>query len=151
MEEGETSEVYKTAVGGLKILNNYNNSSKGLNSKELSDDLPYTNLNYANGPGYYTHNQVSSDGTTVERLDLNTLSTEQITDFEFKQASWGYASSAKHGGEEVGIYAKGPMAHLFHKVHEQSHVANVMAYSACIGPYQGFNPDRCTNKRNSQP
>ncbi len=29
----------------------------------------------------------------------------------------------------------GPYAHLFHGVHEQTHIAHVMAYSACIGPY----------------
>lgn len=40
-----------------------------------------------------------------------------------------------HGGEDVAIYAKGPMAHLFHGVQEQNYIAHVMAYSACIGPY----------------
>lgn len=30
----------------------------------------------------------------------------------------------------------GPMAHLFHRVHEQSYVAHVMGYAACIGPYK---------------
>lgn len=29
----------------------------------------------------------------------------------------------------------GPMAHLFHSVHEQTHVSYVIAYSLCIGPY----------------
>lgn len=29
----------------------------------------------------------------------------------------------------------GPMAHLFHNVHEQNYVAHVMAYAARIGPY----------------
>ena len=60
----------------------------------------------------------------------------QITNPEFRQAAWGYDSSSKHGGDDVAIYARGPMAHLFHKVHEQTHIAYVMAYSACIGPYK---------------
>lgn len=41
-----------------------------------------------------------------------------------------------HGGEDVAIYAKGPMAHLFHGVKEQNYVAHVMAYAACLEPYR---------------
>lgn len=37
------------------------------------------------------------------------------------------------GGEDVVIYARGPMAHLFYGVHEQSYVYQVMAYAACLG------------------
>lgn len=40
-----------------------------------------------------------------------------------------------HAGEDVAIYAKGPMAHLFHGVKEQNYVAHVMAYAACLKPY----------------
>ena len=29
----------------------------------------------------------------------------------------------------------GPYAHLFHRVHEQTHVAHVMGYAMCAGPY----------------
>ncbi len=32
--------------------------------------------------------------------------------------------------------AAGPMAHLFHGVHEQTYVAHVIAYAAKIGPFQ---------------
>ena len=38
-----------------------------------------------------------------------------------------------HGGEDVAIYARGPMAHLFHATHEQNYVAHVMAYASCVG------------------
>ena len=40
-----------------------------------------------------------------------------------------------HGGEDVSIYARGPMAHLFHGVHEQHYIAHVMAYASCVGSY----------------
>jgi len=33
------------------------------------------------------------------------------------------------------MYLPGPMAHLFHGVHEQTHVPFAIAYSLCIGPY----------------
>ena len=39
-----------------------------------------------------------------------------------------------HGGEDVGIYASGPMAHLFRGVVEQNVIAHVMATASCVGP-----------------
>lgn len=42
----------------------------------------------------------------------------------------------------------GPMAHLFHRVHEQSYVAHVMAYAACIGPYATDCHDRIEDPTN---
>lgn len=44
-----------------------------------------------------------------------------------------------HGGEDVAVFAKGPMAHLLHGVHEQNYIPHVMAYAACIGA----NLDHC--------
>lgn len=38
-----------------------------------------------------------------------------------------------HGGEDVPVYATGPMAHLFDGVHEQHYIAHAMAYAACVG------------------
>lgn len=44
--------------------------------------------------------------------------------------------SETHGIEDVAIFAKGPMSHLFHGVQEQSYIAHAMAYAACIEPYE---------------
>ena len=44
-----------------------------------------------------------------------------------------------HGGEDVAVFAKGPLAHLLHGVHEQNYIPHVMAYAACIGQ----NRDHC--------
>lgn len=38
-----------------------------------------------------------------------------------------------HGGEDVAIFSKGPMAHLLHGVQEQNYIPHAMAYAACIG------------------
>ena len=40
-----------------------------------------------------------------------------------------------HGGEDVAVFARGPWAHLVHGVQEQSFVAHVMAFAACLEPY----------------
>ena len=36
----------------------------------------------------------------------------------------------------MATFAIGPMAHLFQSVHEQTYIAYVMAYAACIGPFE---------------
>ena len=42
-----------------------------------------------------------------------------------------------HAGEDVAVYARGPMAHLVHGVQEQSYIAHVMAYASCVGVNTG--------------
>lgn len=39
----------------------------------------------------------------------------------------------------MAVFAKGPMAHLLHGVHEQNYIPHVMAYASCIGA----NLDHC--------
>lgn len=46
------------------------------------------------------------------------------------------AKYESHAGEDVPVYARGPMAHLFHGVHDQSYIPYVMGYASCIGPNQ---------------
>lgn len=53
----------------------------------------------------------------------------------YVQQSAAPLSSETHGSEDVVIFAKGPMSHLFHGVQEQSYIAHAMAYAACIEPY----------------
>jgi hypothetical protein len=51
------------------------------------------------------------------------------------QESGIYLNSETHGGEDVPIYANGPMSFLFEGTVEQSYIPHAMAYSACIGRY----------------
>ena len=55
------------------------------------------------------------------------------------------AQGSSHGGDDVAIYAQGPMSHLFHKTHEQTYVAYVIANSACIGEFDAEDA-RCTQR-----
>ena len=41
----------------------------------------------------------------------------------------------------MAIYARGPMSHLFHGIHEQHYIAHVMAYASCVGDYK--HPSQC--------
>ena len=75
------------------------------------------------------------------------LTEVDVEDKLFLAPAAAFKFSETHGGDDVAIFAKGPMAHLFHSSHDQTHIANVMAFSACIGPYKNH-PDRCKNIKN---
>jgi hypothetical protein len=45
-----------------------------------------------------------------------------------------------HGGEDVPVYAQGPMAHAFRGVIDQTFIPHAIAYSACVGAQK----DRCS-------
>lgn len=72
------------------------------------------------------------DGTHHPAHPLSPPSPES---YDYKQQSAVPLSSESHGGEDVAIMAKGPMAHLFRGVQEQTYIAHVMAYAACLEPY----------------
>ncbi|XP_072818237.1 intestinal-type alkaline phosphatase-like isoform X2 [Vicugna pacos] len=96
----------------------------GLAPSKASDGKSYTSILYGNGPGY----QVSG-GT---RPDVN---DSQSGDPTYRQQAAVPLLSETHGGEDVAVFARGPQAHLVHGVQEQSFVAHVMAFAACIEPY----------------
>lgn len=95
----------------------------GVSSEKGDDGKHFTTALYGNGPGY-------PGGT---RPDINeTVSTGD----EYIQQAAVPLGSETHSIEDVAIFAKGPMSHLFHSVQEQSYVAHVMAYAACLPPYE---------------
>ncbi|GCB78056.1 hypothetical protein scyTo_0018551, partial [Scyliorhinus torazame] len=86
------------------------------------DMKPFTSILYGNGPGYIVQNGERSNISNNDFLDNNYLAQSAVP-----------LRHETHGGEDVAIFAKGPMAHLFHSVHEQNYIPHVMAYAACIG------------------
>ncbi|XP_060076767.1 uncharacterized protein LOC132556377 [Ylistrum balloti] len=88
------------------------------------DYLPYTSLVYGNGPGRRPY----EDRTNYTGVDTTADNFQQEA-----AVPLGYET---HSAEDVGIYARGPMAHLLHGVQEQHYVAHVMQYAACVGDYK---------------
>ena len=105
-----------------------------VDTDKASDGLPYTILSYANGPSFSKHFHVLNS-SIVSRQNL-TGKNDVYESFAFQNPSSAPKSSETHGGDDVGIFAKGPFSHLFHSVHEQTYIAHVMAYSSCIGPHR---------------
>ncbi|KAJ7306540.1 hypothetical protein JRQ81_009902 [Phrynocephalus forsythii] len=92
------------------------------------DKKPFTSILYGNGPGY-----------RVVAGERENISTVNFTDANYQAQSAVPMRMETHGGEDVAVFAKGPMAHLLHGVHEQNYIPHVMAYAACIGD----NRDHC--------
>jgi len=115
------------------------------------EGFPYQTLSYMNGPGY-TYHRLNETGNSTSTLNtwrnLNLTTAAENLDRQTSHFAAIWAKDETHGGEDVPVYATGPMGHLFHGVHEQTHVAFSMAYSACIGPYSGATcrEGRTTNK-----
>jgi alkaline phosphatase len=104
--------------------------------------LPYTTLGYANGPGYTGESREASGdatrpqgtkyfphflskylGISAGRPDLTNVDT---TNPNYLQESAIPMHTETHAGEDVAIYATGPLAHLFHGVQEQNVIAHVV-------------------------
>ena len=75
--------------------------------------LPFTTLGYANGPGY----------RGGARPDLSSVDT---TALNFLQEATVPLSSETHGGEDVGVWARGPKAYLVRGSMEQNWIFHVM-------------------------
>ncbi|KAM6260461.1 intestinal-type alkaline phosphatase-like [Spheniscus humboldti] len=94
----------------------------GLAPRNATDGKTYTSILYGNGPGYPGTDRPNVDNDRAEQQN-------------YLQQAAVPLQSETHGGEDVAILAKGPMAHLFHGVQEQTYVAHAMAYAACLEPY----------------
>ncbi|KAG8182044.1 hypothetical protein JTE90_013974 [Oedothorax gibbosus] len=94
----------------------------GVAGRSAKDNLTYTTLMYSNGPSYHMR-----EGRRRNLEGMDTASKNFFQDVLVP------LPNETHSGEDVPIYATGPMAHLFRGVVEQSYVPHVMAYAACIG------------------
>lgn len=94
------------------------------------DQVPFTTLTYATGSKDNYH--YARHGSGLIREDPTKT---DYTSFDYYQQAGVLNNEVAHGGGDVPVYATGPMAHLFHGVHEQNYVAFAVAYAAKIGPY----------------
>lgn len=94
------------------------------------DGLPYTTIGYMNGRGFHDleegGDEVYKEEIFLGRKDLTDIDSESPG---FHQESLVPLDMETHGGEDVAIYAVGPMAHLFRGVKEQNYIFHVMRYA----------------------
>ena len=97
--------------------------------------LPYTTLSYANGPGYtgssnqqpagpkrYPHNPSSFEAANG-RPDLSHVDTEHP---DYMQEALVPTKSETHGGDDVGIWARGPGSRAIHGTMEQNAIYHMI-------------------------
>ncbi|XP_065205940.1 alkaline phosphatase-like [Planococcus citri] len=130
----ETLIIVTGGHGHTMSINGYPNRTEnifGIADRSKHDDVPYTTLTYATGAK--VNFQYYQNGYQVSRDDPakhDTLSRN------YAQQAAILTDKETHGGGDVTVYAVGPMAHLFHSIHESTYVAHVIAYAAKIGPYR---------------
>ncbi|CAK6448340.1 unnamed protein product [Pipistrellus nathusii] len=96
----------------------------GLAPEIAIDGKAYTSILYGNGPGF-----------AISRGSRSDVDESQTSDPNYKQQAAVPLWSETHAGEDVAVFARGPQAHLVRGVQEQSVVAHVMAFAACLEPY----------------
>nr|CAD7609745.1 unnamed protein product [Timema genevievae] len=96
----------------------------GVAGNSVVDRLPYSTISYGNGPGY---RPPQYDG---RRYDI---SRDNTRDKNYMFPALLPLNSETHGGDDVGVFARGPWAHLFTGVYEQHVIPHMMAFASCIG------------------
>uniref|UniRef100_A0A1L8DMY4 Alkaline phosphatase n=2 Tax=Nyssomyia neivai TaxID=330878 RepID=A0A1L8DMY4_9DIPT len=100
----------------------------GIAQNSNIDRMPMSILSYANGQGYYnTYNELGDVRVNIGGYNFS--------DPEFKYFATVPLNTESHGGDDVGVYASGPWAHLFVGQYEQNVLPYAMAYAAQIGAY----------------
>ncbi|MBH0047621.1 alkaline phosphatase [Pseudoalteromonas sp. NZS11_1] len=98
-----------------------------------ADDMPYTTVGYTNGGGFRNlGSETDADAgytfaPVTGRVDLTDVDT---TTPGFHQEALVPMGSETHAGEDVGVYAMGPGAHLVTGTNEQSFLFHVMDFAA---------------------
>lgn len=124
-KEDDTLIIVSADHSHTLTINGY--AKRGTNILGLAgvddDEQNYTTLMYGNGPGGHVHKDIDN------RLN-NLLDPDHV----YKSAV--NVESAKHGGEDVPVYSRGPGSHLLTGVFDQTHIAHSISYAACIGPHK---------------
>jgi len=94
-----------------------------------ADGKPYTVITFGNGPGAVTANK------TTERPDPGLDNTEGQN---YRQQAILPKRSETHGGQDVGIYASGPKAHLIGGVVEQNYIFHVIEHALALKKRAGL-------------
>uniref|UniRef100_A0A8D8YZV5 alkaline phosphatase n=1 Tax=Cacopsylla melanoneura TaxID=428564 RepID=A0A8D8YZV5_9HEMI len=116
-------------IGGMSTPRG--NSILGMDSKVSDiDGLPYSTLLYSNGPGFSVPRLVPSNASATDKNSVHGSGVPR---------HW-----ATHSGEDVPVYASGPLASvLLTGTMDQSYIPHALAYIACLGEYR----ERCNGTR----
>ncbi|CAH1725916.1 unnamed protein product [Aphis gossypii] len=101
-----------------------NENILGLTNSISTDNMTYTTLSYANGP-----KQSFTNDSTCHRINVT---SEDLKKIDYAYPSLVDLEDETHGGDDVMVFARGPMSHLFTGNYEQNQIALGMAMAAGI-------------------
>ena len=113
-----------------KVIGNDSHGEPQEMPELAADGLPYTTIAYGNGLGFAELGEETDADVRyglpgeAGRQDLSNVDT---TSPGFHQEALVPLGSETHGGEDVGVWARGPGAHLVSGTNEQSLLFHVMA------------------------
>lgn len=142
VDEEETLIIVTADHAHSLIMTGYPNRGSNLVDTTLKSKMVnayYTPLLYGTGG----QNNYKYTGNDRGEILWDNATFEEAGKFNYSQQSAVLEDEVTHSGTDVVVYAKGPMAHLFTSLHEQTYVAYVVSYAAKIGPLKNFS--------NSQP
>ncbi|KAL4090774.1 hypothetical protein QTP88_025551 [Uroleucon formosanum] len=130
----DTLVIVTSDHANLLSINGYPN--RGNNILDVAgvsetDDVKYTTLTYS--IGFAKHPVYTRSGSIVIRQDPTVSGSTSSHDYT--QQVGIPDETGLHGGSDVAVYARGPMGHLFHSIHEQNYIAHAIAYATKIGMY----------------
>jgi len=106
----------------------------GYANSDALDHKPYSTLVYGNGEGFQKGGEgYDSQFQFIAPQSRSDLTTTDLAQSGMHQQSAAPIGSEDHGAEDVAIFARGPMSHLFHTSHEQTYIPYVMRYASCVG------------------
>ena len=120
-----------------KVVTNDSSGEPESEPSLAADSMPYTTLGYTNGLGFAdlgdVHDADARYGAASDtgRKDLAAVETQSPG---YHQEALVPLGSETHAGEDVGVWARGPGAHLLTGTNEQSLVFHVMAHAGGLLP-----------------
>jgi len=130
-DHGHTTSLGGYPTRGNNILGKVvGNNADGTPSSDPSlgtDGKPYTSLGYLNGPG-----SAWMVGATSNARPDQTSNDTAAQDPPYRQQSAVPLEQETHGGQDVGVWARGPAAHMFSGSFEENYVFFVMRHALRI-------------------
>ena len=102
--------------------------------------MPEVPIVYSNGPGAMHSYTKDSEGNCVRNNPKN----HDISNLKYLSPGLIPRYEESHASDDVGLWAQGPLAFMFHTTHEQSYIGHVLAFTLCAGPYQDYE-QHCSN------
>ncbi|KAI0990637.1 hypothetical protein GJ496_003154 [Pomphorhynchus laevis] len=126
------SHVFSIGANSFRNSDILGYASNSLMNASDVDNKPIFILEYGNGPGYVKTNTRLNENHWLEwKRSRSSINKSK----RLKYPSALPLKTETHGGEDVPVYSDGPGSYLLSGTFEHNLIANAVAHSLCISPY----------------